>query len=181
MKNYKITIRGNGAVESQGETPTDAFSKRFPNIELCSVASSANANVCIELLNGKRHTVNYYVWQKKKQVSKGTSVAKIRNFATFTEFVTYAQELGKWLLDNGYACWDRPNMLNPLRICREKIMKDESAWFVDMERKGLYIKYQEYYNNCKHYLDNNIVVRKDNTHVRYQEFTSSFRFVNQGN
>lgn len=180
MKTYRITVKGKGSVESQGENPTDAFSKRFPNIELHSVAVSANANICIELLNGKRHSVSYYVGQAKKQLSKGTPAAKIRTFATFTEFAAYARELGNWLVDNGYACWDRPSMFSAPEICRNEIMKDESAWFADMKAKGLYAKYQEYYSNCKHYLDNHIVVRKNTTDIRCREFTSSFRFVNQG-
>lgn len=180
MKNYRITVKGKGSVESQGENPTEAFSKRFPNIELRSVAVSANANICIELLNGKRHSVSYHVGKAKKQVSKGTPTTKIRTFATFTEFVAYTEELGDWLVHNEYAHLNSPGLGDPLRTYRNEIMRNESAWFADMKAKGLYAKYQEYYNNCKHYLVNNIVVQEKDTNKRFCKFTPSFRFVNQG-
>ena len=102
-----------------------------------------------------------------------------KNFENWQEFLVYVDELKKWLFANNYVHWWRPNMLNSSRPCRDDIMKDEDKLVQDLKEKELYEQYVEYFNNCKNYLDNNIVTRNNNKNVRYQEFDFSFRFVGQ--
>ena len=66
MYNYRITVRGKGTIESKGISPTDAFEKKFSNITLVPIEDAFNANVCIELLNGKKQSRHYYVGTVKR-------------------------------------------------------------------------------------------------------------------
>lgn len=52
MDRYKITIRGKGSKEVQGNSPVEAFSKMFPDMSLQTThGNDTVANVCIELLD----------------------------------------------------------------------------------------------------------------------------------
>lgn len=101
------------------------------------------------------------------------------NIETWEGFLLYVQELLDWLYANNYVYTWRPNYLSSSKFCREKIMKDEEKFLQDLKEKNLDLQYVEYVNNCKKFLDNNIVVRNRSNNVRYQSFDFSFRFENQ--
>ncbi len=70
MNLYKITIGGKGSNVSKGNTPLDAFHNLFPSYDLIAVKNRKDANTCIELLNGKRKTCNYYVYVQATRPTK---------------------------------------------------------------------------------------------------------------
>ena len=101
------------------------------------------------------------------------------NIETWDGFLDYVQELLDWLYTNNYVYKWRPNQLCSSKPCRAEIMKDEEKFLQDLKEKKEYMQYVEYVNNCKKFLDANIVVRNRNNNVRYQSFDFSFRFENQ--
>ena len=95
-----------------------------------------------------------------------TNIAK--TFSTWSDFLDYVEELRDFLYDNDYIYHGR-----------EKIMQDKDTFFADLKEKGIFEKYLEYWNACKNYIDNNIVVYNFYKDKRFKEFDYSFRFVYQ--
>ena len=67
MATYLITVKGKGQKEAKGESPQDAFATLFPNIELQEIKDKTQAQVCIELLGGKRKSKTFYFVKKITQ------------------------------------------------------------------------------------------------------------------
>lgn len=73
MNTYSITIRDNGVVQSCGNTPKEAFERVFPSMVLISSDDAFNANVCIELVGGKRQSISYYIATESEKSSVNIS------------------------------------------------------------------------------------------------------------
>ena len=85
MKTYKI-IAANKTVMAKGETPTEAFAKRYPEYSLVPVKKGTKgANVRIILCGGERKSENFYIARKTaakpKTVAKAKPVAKPKTVA----------------------------------------------------------------------------------------------------
>lgn len=102
-----------------------------------------------------------------------------KNFNNWEEFLEYVDELKNWLLANDYLYKWRPNALNSYRPCRRDIMKNEKLWIEDLKENELYKQYIEYFDNCRNFLETNIVARNNNKNRRYKDFDFSFRFKEQ--
>ncbi len=80
MSKYSIQVKGSVKIIKEGNTPQEAFAQVYNDAELYSVKDKTKANVIIELLDGKRKSVGYYVGQntvkpraeKKDKISKDT-------------------------------------------------------------------------------------------------------------
>ena len=70
MSAYQITVRGRGNTVQTGTTPLEAFTKAFPDIILIPTKERQLASVCIELLDGRRKTKNFYLAQAKPIVEE---------------------------------------------------------------------------------------------------------------
>lgn len=80
IKIYNITVRGQGTFQQSGATPLEAFQKSYPDMDLQVMNDIFNADVCIELVNGKRHTCNYYrAIQKEPNLNKPVERPKAPN------------------------------------------------------------------------------------------------------
>lgn len=88
-----------------------------------------------------------------------------KKFANWSDFLDYVKELRDFLYKNDY-----------IDDGREKIMQDETTFVEDLKKKGFYEKYLEFWNNCKNYIDENIVVYNSLPNKRYKDFDYSFRF-----
>lgn len=71
-----ITVKGKGQKEAQGEGPQEAFASLFPHIELQEITDKMQAQVCIELLNGKRKSRTFYYIKKVNQVKTHSTLSK---------------------------------------------------------------------------------------------------------
>lgn len=79
MKTYKI-IAANKTAMSKGETPTEAFAKRYPEYSLTAVKKGTKgANVRIILCDGERKSENFYI--ARKTTAKSKSVVKPKTVA----------------------------------------------------------------------------------------------------
>lgn len=73
MREYLIHIRNRENIQVKGNTPLDAFSSAFPNVELKPVDDPYFANICIELTGGQRKSKKYYDVVNPTQVSQKTA------------------------------------------------------------------------------------------------------------
>lgn len=74
IHSYKVTIRNKGYKTVKGLDPSDAFRKVSPDWTLLPVSDAFNADVCVELLDGKRKHKSYYKLQgKAKTGMRGTA------------------------------------------------------------------------------------------------------------
>lgn len=70
MSKYLISIRNHENKQVMGNTPLDAFSSAYPNVEIKPVDDPFFANICIELIGGQRKSKKYYDFAKPTQVSQ---------------------------------------------------------------------------------------------------------------
>ena len=81
MKTYTIFFNKK-VITSKGDTPTEAFIRCFPGVELMPVAKGTmGVNVRIELSNGSRKSTSYYIARKATVKPKTKAVAKPKPIA----------------------------------------------------------------------------------------------------
>ena len=81
MKTYTIFFN-KAVVSSKGDTPTEAFIRCFPGVDLVPVAKGTmGVNVRIELSNGSRKSTSYYIARKATIKPKTKTVAKAKPVA----------------------------------------------------------------------------------------------------
>lgn len=81
MKTYTIFFNKK-VITSKGETPTEAFIRCFPGVDLVPVVKGTmGVNVRIELSNGSRKSTSYYIARKATIKPKTKAVAKPKPIA----------------------------------------------------------------------------------------------------
>lgn len=112
MSKYLVYLNDFSPFEVEGDSPRDAFSKKYPNFELQEISDKGKAQVCIELVGGKRKSVNYYYIENVKGSTINVIVAKnnmddsgveVAGVFVSTKLVNMACELVKnWQQTNGF-------------------------------------------------------------------------------
>lgn len=88
MNKYQIVIKGSQPIIVEGNSPRDAFQKKYPNVVITPVKQPNQANICVSLLTGKRQTKNFYkgiVNNKKVEKKVESKVTKTRPKISFSQ------------------------------------------------------------------------------------------------
>lgn len=103
MKTYTIFFN-KAVVTSKGDTPTEAFIRCFPGVDLVPVAKGTmGVNVRIELSNGSRKSTSYYIARKATIKPKTKAMAKAKPVAKPKPVVKLVEK-PKPIAEKHYIC-----------------------------------------------------------------------------
>ena len=189
MPTYRITVKGLPRRVSEGNNPTEAFERFFPHVELVPTKNREEATTCIELLDGKRKSVSYYVGRTKqdKQPAKKNNQEGTKEIKALAKAMAYIESITL-----GYADYeDRGTIVydalvqtseNLQTVCgvTHPVVAPIADAFGDIDYEAMGIDEAYVYNYYKDAFRYFMLYTKKRTPAKFVAEWLNYKFVEQG-